>query len=203
MRGLQGLRGLRGLQKLQGEAAGRGCRQGLQAGAAGRGCRGRVGLQGCSTHPISSAPPAQSDVPSQTCLPCTHVPSGQNQPGVSSAEVVHWKPPEVPWYAVRTARPRLVHACPVRTVRGASGQAALRLWNQRHAGGPGDGGPGDGGPGAWSRLSTGSHSPSRRSRRCSWPRRRTRLVRVRVRVRGRVRGRATLQSAHRARVGTL
>ena len=128
LQGLRGLRGLRGLQKLQGEAAGRGCRQGLQAGAAGRGCRGRVGLQGCSTHPISSAPPAQSDVPSQTCLPCTHVPSGQNQPGVSSAEVVHWKPPEVPWYAVRTARPRLAHAYPVRTVRGASGQAALRLW---------------------------------------------------------------------------
>ena len=39
--------------------------------------------------------------------------------------------PGVPRYAVRTARPRLLRvprAYPVRTVRGASGQAALRLW---------------------------------------------------------------------------
>ena len=53
-----------------------------------------MGLQGHSTHPISSSPPAQSDLPSQTCLPFTQVPSGQNQPSaeVLSAEVVHWKP---------------------------------------------------------------------------------------------------------------
>ena len=42
--------------------------------------------------------------------------------------------PVVPRYAVRTARPRL-DAYGVRTVLGASGQAALRLWYVQHAGG--------------------------------------------------------------------